>query len=124
MAKSSTYQSWLAMRRRCYDKKFKSYKNYGGRGITVCDEWQTFEGFYKNMGDKPKGKTVGRIDNNQNYCKENCRWETPMQQANNTRHNVFLTYKGETKTVAEWARALGVDYEKFRLAVRKVPEIS
>ena len=99
------------MKARCLNKNDKSYKNYGGRGITVCPEWvNDFMIFYKDMGERLQGLTLDRIDNNGNYCKENCRWSSPKEQNNNTRRNRFITYNGKTQTIAQWADELGINY--------------
>jgi hypothetical protein len=80
---SSTYTSWEAMRQRCNNPHNDYYHRYGGRGIKICERWNEFSNFLEDMGERPPGKTLDRKDNNKNYCKENCKWSTPKEQANN-----------------------------------------
>lgn len=104
------YRIYTGMRTRCYNKNYHGYENYGGRGITVCDEWDTFRPFYDwamSHGYSDK-LSIDRIDVNGNYCPENCRWATQEQQSNNMTTNVFLEYNGERMTVTQWARKLGI----------------
>src|SRR3990167_10385613 len=78
------WRIWQAMKTRCGNKNIIQYKNYGGRGIKVCDEWQnSFISFYNDMGKSPTGSSIDRIDNNGSYCKENCKWSTPKEQTRN-----------------------------------------
>jgi hypothetical protein len=110
---------WQNMIRRCYEPNKKDYKNYGGRGIGVCSRWlESFENFYVDMGDCPEGMTLDRKNNDGNYCKENCRWATKIEQMNNKRSNVWKEYKGERKTVAQWARSLDIHEGTLRTRFR------
>lgn len=105
---SSTYQSWGCMIQRCTNKKHLNYKDYGGRGITICEKWLTFSGFYEDMGDRPEGTSLDRKDNEKGYCKDNCRWLSQKEQSNNTRANVRITFNGETLTVSQRAEKTGI----------------
>ncbi|MFK5596824.1 hypothetical protein ACFZ8E_07445 [Methylobacterium sp. HMF5984] len=108
------YHVYRAMLLRCNNADHKQYKNYGGRGITICDHWQKdFWNFYADMGQKPKvpGQrySIDRIDNNGNYEPHNCRWATDEEQARNKRHTVHFTYNGVTLSSQEWAMILGCE---------------
>jgi len=95
------------MRQRCYNKNRPNFKYYGGRGISVCKDWNSFAGFCKDMeSDYKPGLTLDRIDNNGNYCKENCRWVTMSVQNNNKSWNKNITYKGITRNINQWAKHL------------------
>lgn len=111
------YRTWTNMKCRCFNVNDIGYKNYGGRGITICDDWMKFENFYKDMGDPEPGYTLDRIDNNKNYCKENCKWSNKTEQANNRSSNRIIKYKGFEKTLSEWCRELGLNNAatKYRL---------
>jgi len=112
MKGTEIYESWHSMKQRCLNQNHKSFKDYGGREIKICDRWlNSFENFYKDMGDRPKKMTIDRIDNNGNYCKENCRWATTKEQAKNRRNTVLIKYKGQTMCQSDWGRktGLGID---------------
>lgn len=112
---TSEYNTWSGMKKRCYQESNKQYKNYGGRGIFVCDRWlNSFENFIEDMGVKPsKEYSLDRKNNQLGYSKENCRWATKKEQCRNQRSNVLITYKGESKCVSEWAEQLGIRREKL-----------
>lgn len=105
------YEVWRQMHRRCYGKETKSYPLYGGRGITVCNEWKEFDQFrdWALASGYSDDLTIDRIDVNGNYCPENCRWATDKEQSNNKRNNHLVEYNGEKHTVSEWADKYGVD---------------
>lgn len=102
------YSIWANMKRRCLDKKNKSYESYGGRGITICERWLNFANFLDDMGRCPIGCSIDRIDNNKGYCKENCKWSTPIEQAANRRSSVLFEWKGEMLNIYEIARRCGM----------------
>lgn len=110
MSKTPTYRSWQAMLARCTNPNNQDYADYGGRGIQVCDAWRSsFENFLADMGVKPsKAYTLDRVEVNGNYEKGNCRWITQAEQTMNTRRTRRLTHNGETRSLTEWARILGV----------------
>jgi hypothetical protein len=118
MSGTPTYDSWKNMMRRCLNPKHKTYSCYGGRGITVCERWKTFENFLADMGEKPAGKTLGRINNNEGYEPFNCRWETRQEQNNNTRRLRLFYRHGEIDTLAGWARRLGLSGSTIRDRIR------
>jgi hypothetical protein len=107
--RTKTYTTWEGIKQRCHNPNYHQYANYGGRGIKVCERWRnSFEAFFEDMGEKPKGLTLERIDNDKGYSKENCRWATSKEQARNRRDNRFITYNGETKIMTDWARQYGL----------------
>lgn len=116
--KTRLYDIWRSMKSRCFYKNNKSYARYGGRGISVCEEWMTYEPFrdwalsHGYNPDAPYGKTtLDRIDVNGDYSPENCRLVDMKTQANNKRNNVYIKINGETKTMKEWAEIYGVSYK-------------
>lgn len=116
-SKTKLYHVWHSMRQRCTNSKSLNYTNYGGRGITICPEWQEFEQFEKwsceNGYDESAEKrkcTLDRIDNNKGYSPDNCRWVDPKTQNNNKRNNRLITYKGKTQNLKRWTEELNLSY--------------
>jgi len=110
MRHSLIYSVWSSMVMRCTCEKDQGYKYYGARGITVCDKWLTFNGFYEDMKiGYEKGLTLDRKDVNGNYEPLNCKWVTMKEQCNNRRDNHNLTYNGKTQTISQWADELGIN---------------
>lgn len=117
------YQTWLSIKRRCYNKNFKEYHNYGGRGIVVCSEWlDDFMNFYNwGMSNGYKENlSIDRINVNGNYEPSNCRWATLKEQANNKTTNHFITYKGITKTITQWAEFFNIDKRLLQDRIKKL----
>lgn len=105
------YGIWNQMMLRCYNSKSRHYDRYGGRGISVCEEWHDFWNFVKwsdSVGGRPKGYEIDRIDNDGNYCPENCRWATRKRQNLNKSSNVVIEYGGKSQTLAEWCIETGI----------------
>lgn len=110
--KTPTHRSWMSMVTRCTQRGTPGWKRYGGRGIRICKRWtgkKGFENFLKDMGHRPTGLTLDRKRVNGNYTPRNCRWATKRQQANNTSRNRKLTWRGKTRTIAEWSVITGID---------------
>ena len=108
MVYSREYSTWKNMLSRCRAIKARSWKNYGARGISVCNRWNKFENFYADMGTKPVGFTLDRINNDGNYEPSNCRWADVFTQGNNKRDSKKITIDGITRTVPEWSRILNI----------------
>lgn len=107
------YKSWSCMKYRCSGKSERFNKYYKDKGIVICDRWigdDGFTNFLEDMGNRPTPKhSLDRIDNNGNYCKENCKWSSSKEQMNNVSTNRLITYNGETKTVSQWADVVGIN---------------
>ena len=101
-------ETWRAMIDRCSNPRNKNYKNYGGRGITVCPRWHDFSNYYADMGRKPPNMTLERIDNNKGYSPSNCKWATHQEQSNNKRNSRRVEHGGVTKTLSQWATHLHI----------------
>lgn len=117
LSRRPEYLIWRAMNQRCSNPNHKQWKDYGGRGIHVCDDWRgrgAFLRFFEHVGLRPSPKhSVGRIDNDGDYAPGNVRWETRAQQAANSRRNRLVTIGGETKHASEWARQIGLSLPAF-----------
>lgn len=103
-----TYWSWFAMKQRCQNQKSAKYPDYGAKGIRVCDEWQSFEHFYRDMGERPQGMTLDRMDQRRGYEPNNCRWATPLEQSSHLKTTRYVRYGAETLPISDLARRLGV----------------
>lgn len=112
MSETRLYQIWKDMKGRCNRVTSQRYYTHGKRGVKICEEWKAFEPFYEwaIANGYRDDLTLDRIDNNGNYEPSNCRWATQKEQANNRSTNRFIEYNGETRTIAEWARLLGMNY--------------
>lgn len=125
MRRSSTYAIWAGMLRRCRNQNCRSFVDYGGRGITVCERWLTFTNFFDDMGERPAGLTLERVRNGEGYSKGNCVWATRQEQSMNTRRSVnFVTTQGVEVSQTKLAQMLGVPRVTFqrRLAGGWLPE--
>lgn len=104
-----TYRCWLDMKQRCNNPRSQQYKNYGARGISVCDRWmESFDNFLLDMGEKPIALTIDRIDNSKGYSPDNCRWATKRDQSRNQRTTVLITFNGLTMCRRDWAKKTGL----------------
>jgi hypothetical protein len=119
LSNNRVYNIWVNMRQRCFNKRYRDYKNYGARGISICLRWESFECFLADMGYPPSGKhTIDRIDSYGIYEPSNCRWVLMKVQQNNRTNNRLITYSGETKTLQQWADLyrLGHKVISYRIA--------
>ena len=105
---SPTYNAWRSIIGRCKNESASSFKYYGGRGIKVCLRWHEFSNFLEDMGERPVGKSIDRIDNDGDYEPGNCRWATSKEQANNRRSNAYLEFGGERMNLEQWAERIGI----------------
>ena len=117
--RTSTYQIWEGMKKRCNTPSCKAYKNYGGRGITICDEWLNYNIFLADMGEKPEGHSIERINNNLGYCPENCKWIPRKEQSKNRRNVRYIEAFGKKQTILEWSAETGLSYYTIYLRLRR-----
>lgn len=115
------YYVWSELKQRCYNPKEPQYRNYGARGIKVCERWlQSFENFYADMGKAPDGFSIDRIDVNGDYCKENCRWADNQTQQYNKRNTVKITSNGITETLLYWSKITGIRTSTLYYRIKKL----
>lgn len=116
---SKIHKTWRNMRYRCNNPNCMSYKNYGGRGITICKEWDSYESFrdWALANGYSEGLSIDRIDVNGNYEPSNCRWVSTKTQNNNTRKNHYLTYNGVTHTIQEWSDITGINWTTIKARI-------
>jgi hypothetical protein len=119
--KTKEYMTWTNIKARCNNPNNTAYKNYGARGIVICKEWlNSFENFFKDMGECPIGFSIERIDNDKGYTKDNCIWASPKIQAMNRRSNFIVTYKGKEKPLKQWCDDLNLNYKKVFARIRQL----
>lgn len=120
-SKTRLYTIYSGMKQRCYYPKDRCYKNYGAKGITICEEWKDFENFYdwavKN--GYSEGLSIDRIDNSRGYSPDNCRWVSSIVQACNKQNNHLITWKGETHTLSQWSRITGIESSLIRYRLKR-----
>ena len=122
MSKTRPYDIWQNMKGRCYNPHNPRYDRYGGRGITVCDEWkEDFNAFYEwsVQNGYSDDLTIDRIDNDKGYSPDNCRWATQEEQARNRESNIKITIGNATKTLKEWCEIFELDYRKINMRYRR-----
>jgi hypothetical protein len=117
------YWVWADMLSRCRNPQHKAFPNYGGRGIAVCERWERFANFAADMGERPAGGMLDRIDNNEGYSPTNCRWATRAEQNSNRRNCIYLEHNGERVTLREYCRREGLGYRAIakRITSRNWP---
>lgn len=121
-SKSRLYKIWSGMKNRCYCKSHHEFQNYGGRGISVCDEWMNYANFKKWAISSgyvdDKNCTLDRENNDLNYCPDNCRWASGTVQSNNRRNNVHITFNGIDHTLAEWSKIVGIKQDTISYRIK------
>lgn len=117
MAKNYTYKSWEHMKYRCDTPTAYAYPAYGGSGITYDPAWKSFEKFFEDMGSRPEGSSIDRIDSSKGYSKENCKWSTRKEQNMNRKGVVILSHNGVSDSMWGWHKTLKLSYMKFKLQI-------
>jgi len=116
---SPTYKAWANMRKRCNTPSCVQYKYYGGKGITICQTWDDFAVFLADMGQRPDGMTLDRIDTKKGYSKDNCRWANQTMQVRNRSNTRYVEALGQRMPIAEWAEKTGLTYYTILLRLRR-----
>ena len=120
MKQSPEYYTWVTMKDRCCNPRSKHHARYGSRGIKICTRWlDSFENFFEDMGLRPEGLSLDRIDNEGDYSPENCRWATPREQANNRRNTARVEFNGQAYTMARLARRFGIKVDTLRYRLQR-----
>lgn len=123
LSNTREYRKWVNIKKRCYDPSYAAYKNYGGRGIKMCDQWHnSFEAFYKWIKEHRTSddQSIDRIDNNGDYSPDNCRMTDAKVQANNRRMCHYYSHDGKTQTLMQWCEELGLDYKRTHNRIFKL----
>ncbi len=115
------WRAWKSMLQRCEAPNNRGYSRYGGRGISVCERWHDFSNFLADMGERPEGLTLDRINNDGNYEPGNCRWATIKEQSRNKSTNRFIEFNGERRCLTEWAEVLGIKTGTLQARLKKWP---
>jgi hypothetical protein len=115
---SPTYKTWRSMHMRCYRENNPSFDHYGAKGVIVCNRWHTFENFLSDMGERPEGCTIDRVDSNKNYTKTNCRWLNASENSARAQ-NRYLTFRGKKKTISQLAIEFGIRQDTLHFRVFK-----
>jgi|SRR5579859_6277 len=114
------HKIWIDMRQRCENPNRSNFKHYGGRGIRVCERWQSFEAFFADMGERPTPEhSIERKDNDGPYSPDNCKWATPSEQRHNYSRNHWITIDGRRQTIGDWAKERGLDERLIRIRLRR-----
>ena len=119
VSSSPTYRAWVSMRSRCRSPTNPGYRDYGGRGIRVHEDWEVYENFCRDMGERPAGSSLDRIDNKGNYEPGNCRWVSQRVQIRNRRNTLRLTVDGVNRSIAEWSEISGVHVQAIKARLRR-----
>lgn len=119
--RTTEYEIWAGIRKRCLNKNDKLYPYYGGRGIKVCDRWmESFQNFLEDMGNRPSSDfSMERIDNDGDYCPDNCRWATRKEQSSNRRNSIIVIYKDKTYCLKDFCTEHGIKYKNVWRRIRQ-----